>query len=198
MIAPPETGSFSTRVSESPASPRPTGGRPRLTTDTEKLKSWIRQGHCGDRTLLNRHRLERALKVLLGGPGPGPHFAWLGLSSADAPYKSMRRTVLYELGMIRSDEWLIAAAMEVCKAAPRTTREGMCLIRALRVHKVLPGSEWELCRRLNETIRDYKRTHPDMDGPTIKECLATVYQQTPGWTWADQLRRDELLSIGDE
>lgn len=132
------------------------------------------------RTLQNEQYEVRANSVLginLYNPPDFP-FLWLGDFSKSGNNKSQRRwykkTILAELGRIKSDKKLIKAATEICRLTPKT-QEAIKMIRGWRLLRTPEPVSLE--STLRKTIEEYRKQHPDITDAEIYETLSLLDEE---------------------
>ena len=162
---PAETTPISENFSE-----KPKRGRPRVLT-VEGEREYDRFG-LFDSTNTRRGRvnvgyLQHALDVLMGDDPALTAYAWLIGPSARPAF---RRTLLSELGRLRNEDLILAAAAELCQHKPATVL-GVAYLRSLRKAR-RPASEESLSDRICTVLDRYRVEHPDVTPEFMIEALS--------------------------
>jgi hypothetical protein len=119
-------------------------------------------------------------------------FPWL--FGADRTNGSTWRfSVLAELGRIRDPEEIVAAAEELCRIEPPSTKAAIALVREWRGARRADPSAHRLHARLARTIEGYLDEYPDTTFSGVLQALALLYAD---FSEAASANRDDDAAAG--
>ncbi len=84
--------------------------------------------------------------------------------------KSMRLSILAELGRIPDDQERERIALEVCRLKPKT-KDAVVMIRRYRLGREAKADPFRLWDRLADTVNSYIEAHPSVSMGEIAETL---------------------------
>jgi hypothetical protein len=154
------------------AAEKPKRGRPRRwSPDDEALAKLASPDSRSARHLRDVPYCQRAIITLWDDPG---RFGWLvdrekcerGISPGDC----WRPSLLAELGRIDDPEAMMAVAERICEIKP-ATKEGVRIIRRVRLGRAPAASEKQLATALLRTVNNYLTSRPGLTLETVLEAF---------------------------
>jgi hypothetical protein len=120
-----------------------------------------------------------ALSLESGEQAAGVRYRWLAdeQSARQGKKSAIKWGILAELGRLAQvvdDATVLSVADQICARQP-TVKEGIALIRWVRLPRSSPPDGKDLAQRLAGVIDEYRRTHPGTDWQTVLVALADIY-----------------------
>lgn len=156
------------------------GGRPRVISDeVRSVIDFASKSGATERTKQNKLYQLRAMRALGISPdtadNPPEAYLWLW-PRPHVPRPGDHRvkwTVLAELGRIRDEKTLRAAARRVCELR-LSTREAVLAVRCFRNGGAKAGDSLELANVIIDAINDYTKRRPGLTPTDIRRALYTA------------------------
>jgi hypothetical protein len=144
-------------------------GRPRIMSGGfEALVAYSAPDVKTQRHKLNVYYALQAMSTL----GDDPRLSWIfdskRMKAGDK--KSWKPSILSELGRIEDRETMLAVALAICEAKPKT-KDAISRIRHARIGRTVPGCMEDVYAAVERAVNDYMCAHRDTSWRVVEGAL---------------------------